>query len=170
MTNLIQHAEHGNVSPSGAGSKSRASRKHHHRHLLDHAGRAHVKVGDRGNGRLQLLVDACPFESLAHAGDAGFLLTLDCHVVAIGYPVRLLPSAPRLVRNVLRSGPHGRKGIVMLDVRQRPVEIVSDIVPIVTIEQHDLLSSSGPVDNDSAPLRCPKAIRWFSPDEYPTEV
>src|SRR5882724_13474548 len=82
-----------------------------------------------------MLVDMGALEGVAHAGYTGFLLALDPDVITIGYAKGLFPRLPRRFRNAAASRPFCGKSIALLDIGERPVEVVRNFVPIVAAQQ-----------------------------------
>ena len=109
VADLVEHAEHAEVAPARRRREAAEAALHRDRHLLDHAGRAHVQLRGGGVAGVELLVDVGALERLAHRVGAGLLLALHAHVVAEGDAVGLVPGVPGLLRHVADAGPRRRE-------------------------------------------------------------
>jgi hypothetical protein len=110
-----------------------------------------------------MLVDFRALERIAHAANTGLLLPLDPDVVAVGYAKGLFPRPPRRIRNAAASRPFCGKSIALLDIGERPVEIVRDFVPIVAAQQsHRIRPRLRPAEDALEHSAGASSSRWLT--------
>src|SRR5438874_518673 len=160
MTDLVEHPVDGDVPPAGRGSKAGKPPLHVHRHLLDHGDRAHVQHRRRLVAGVEAIEPPRPLECLLHGVRAGVFFPLYAHVLPIRGAKRLVPLLPRRRRDVAGARPLVGKRLLLVDVGKRPVEVSSQVVPLVTI--HGLLPQPTPASAASA-SRAPRATAPSSP-------